>query len=531
MGARRTDMHQLQEMLRLHRLGRGSRDIARQLRMGRDTIRRYLQALDKAGLLAGTPEELPELDSIRAIVEEHVPSKQAPQQTSSVLRWEREVAQLRAKGAQPTAIYDWLRLHEPEFDGTLSAIKRLVRRLNVERGPGPEDVAIPVLTPPGHTAQVDFGYVGLRLDPERGVLRKSWLFVMTLGCSRHMYCQIVFDQKIETWLRLHVEAFESFGGVPAVVVPDNLKAAVIRAAFGVDSDPTLNRSYRELARHYGFQVDPTPPRAPEKKGKVERGVRYVKGNFFATHETVDIHVDRKALARWMLEIAGARRHGTTGRAPLAHFEEEERAALKPLPPARWELVSWKRARLHRDSHIQVDGAFYSAPWTLLGQDLWVRCTRHSIEIHFEDRRLHTHARVARGKRSTVEEHLPEGRRDVRHRTREYWIEKARRIGPDVERLAEAIFDSDDVLYQLRKVQAVVTHLAGFPRERAQAAARHALHFGSLEYVAIKNILRKALDLEAAADVSEREWSRGSLFARKPTEILSAIQEKTHGRHR
>ena len=226
-----------------------------------------------------------------------------------------------------------------------------------------------------------------------------------------------------------------------------------------------------------------------------------------------------------------RRHGTTGRPPIELFEEQERDALLPLPRTRWELVVWKRATLHTDSHVQIDYAFYSAPWRFLHQKLWVRCTAHTVSIFHEDEHLHTHSRVPRGQRSTVEEHLPEHRRDLRHRSREYWIRRASSIGPDVMKLAEAIFDSDDVLLKLRKVQAVVRHLETFPPERAQAAARRALHFGNLEYRDIKSILRKGLDLEPLEEEQrERAWSNGSRFARKPTESLFAIQEETHGDH-
>jgi len=161
----------------------------------------------------------------------------------------------------------------------------------------------------------------------------------------------------------------------------------------------------------------------------------------------------------------------------------------------------------------------------------VRCTAHSVSIYHEDEHLWTHGRVPRGKRSTVEAHLPEHRRDLRHRSREHWIRRAETIGPDVVKLAEAIFDSDDVLYQLRKVQAVVGHLETFPRERATGAARRALHFGCLQYRDIKSILKKGLDLEPLLEAQpERTWSQGSRFARKPTETLFAIQEKTHGDH-
>ena len=532
MGARRTDMHRLQEMVRLHRMGASSREIARQLRMGRDTIRCYLRGLRRAELLDGAAEDLPDLSALRAGAHEEAPAKTAAVHTSTVDRWRDRITRLRRdKGAGPTAIHDWLRLNEPEYAGSLSAVKRMCQRLDRESGPKATDVAIPVETAPGEVAQVDFVYAGKRYDPERGVMRKTWLFVMTLGFSRLMFCELVFDQKIETWVDLHVDAFEFFGGVPRVIVPDNLKAAVTRAAFGVDGDPTINRTYRELARHFGFQIDPTPPRSPEKKGKVERDGGYVKRNFLKTHDSVDIDEDRKALRRWIVEIAAKRRHGTTGRRPIELFEEGERDVLLTLPATRWKPVIWKIATLHSDSHVQVDGAFYSAPWRFLHEKLWVHCTAESVAIHRDDRLLWTHSRVPRGKRSTVEHHLPEHRRDLRHRSRAYWINKATVIDKEVARLAERIFDSDDVLYQLRKVQAVVTLLEGYPKTRARRAALRALHFGCLEYRSIKNILVRGIDLEPLPEEQEeRAWARRSRFARLPTDTVLAAKEKMHGPH-
>ena len=277
MGAARIDMHRLQEVVRLHRLGRSGRAIARQLRIGRNTVGGYLESLSKAELLDGPAEELPAVEVLRTAVEEYAPSKTAPQQTSTVEDWREPIARLREKGAGPKAIHDWLVLHEPGYEGSLSSIKRMCRRLDRDRGPQATDVAIPVETLPGEVAQVDFAYVGKCYDPERGLVRKSWLFVMTLGFSRRMYCDIVFDQKVATWLELHIGAFEYFGGVPQVIVPDNLKAAVVRAAFGVDDDPAINRSYRELARYYGFQVPGRPHAAAcareEGQGRAQRPVR------------------------------------------------------------------------------------------------------------------------------------------------------------------------------------------------------------------------------------------------------------------
>jgi len=523
-------MHRLQDLIRLHRQGEGSRVIARQLRMGRDTIRHYLRALREAELLDGKADELPELELLQRALAEQLPSRPMPQQVSTLEDWREVIAVMHGRNAGPRAIFDRLRLEHPDFPGSLSAVKRLCARLSRERGVSPDEVAIPVETEAGHIAQVDFSYVGKLYDPDQGVLRKCWLFLMTLGHSRHMYCQLVFDQKVETWIRLHVEAFEYFGGVPRVIVPDNLKAAVVRAAFAVDDEPVIHRTYRELARHYGFQIDPTPPRSPEKKGKVESNAKYVKGNFLAPREPSDVVRTRVELQLWVREIAGRRIHGTTGRRPLEVFEAEERAALVPLPASRYDLVVWKRAQLHRDCHVQIDGGFYSAPWKLVGNHLWARCTKQSVTLYHSDERLWVHPRVPRGKRSTIEAHLPEGRRDLRHRGATHWLERAKAIGPETLLLVEEVFASDDVLSRLRPVQAIVSHLANFPPERAEAAAKRARHFGSRSYVALRNILRQGLDREPLVQESRR-WSQGSRFARHPHDFKKENQETLYGNTR
>jgi transposase len=265
-------MHRLQELVRLHRLKLPERRAAKELRMGRNTAREYRAAIAAAGMLDGSADELPSLETLRAIVLAAMPPKPAPQQVSKLEEWQPQVEALLEKRLGPQAIYDRLRLEHAEFRGSLGSLKRLVQRIRRARGVLPEDVAIPVDTDPGEVAQVDFGYAGKLWDAAAGMPRKAWVFVMVLGYSRHQYAEVVFDQRTVTWLELHQRAFARLGGVPCVIVPDNLKAAVIRAAFGVSGVPELNRSYRELARHYGFRVDPTPPRSPDYKGKLESGV-------------------------------------------------------------------------------------------------------------------------------------------------------------------------------------------------------------------------------------------------------------------
>jgi len=527
MSARRIDMHRLEELVRLHRRGRSARAIARQLKMGRDTARSYLKALEVASLLEGETDRLPSVKEMKAALRAGAPEKAPPrQEQSSVESWREEIERLREKGAGPTAIYDWLRLHKSGFSGSLSAVKRSYAQMKKTDGPQAVDIVIPVDTVPGEIAQVDFVYAGKVYDPARGLMRKTWLFVLSLGFSRHMYVDLVFDQRIETWIKLHVDAFAFLGCVPRVIVPDNLKAAVIRAAFGLKDEPAINKSYAELARYYGFEIDPTPPRSPEKKGKVERSGRYIKYNWLATLECVDINEARRSLKHWMAEIAAKRRHASTGKVPIELFEEVEKGASLPLPRRPFEIVIWKQPTLHRDSHVQVDGAFYSAPWRLVGQRLWVRATPYAIAIEHEGEHLWTHVRVPRGQRSTVEAHLPEHRRDIRHRSRGYWVDRARRLGEAPLELVETIFDSDDVLHQLRNVQAVVKHLETFPRKRACNAARRAIHYGCLTYRGVKNILSKGLDLEPLEGEEEsREWARHSRHSRNPIQQALAFMKR------
>ena len=494
MCMRRVEMDRLQELVRLHRMGTGAREVARVLNMSPNTEREYRLALRAEGLLAGAVEDVPQLEVLRAAIERRMPTVAPPQMVSSVDALREKIEAFAEKGLKPQAIYDRLRLEDKTFSASFWAVRAAYRRWRKARGVSAADVAIPVETAAGEVAQVDFGYVGKLYDASSGQLRKAWAFVMVLGYSRRMVVRVCFDQKIETWLRVHVEAFAELGGAPLTIVPDNLKAAVVRAAFGVDGAASLNRSYRELARHYGIKIDPAPIYAPKKKGKVESGVKYVKGNFFMGRDGSDVEDTKRELQRWVDEIANLRIHGTTRRRPIELFADDERAALRPLPKQRYELVIWHKARVHQDSHVAFDHRLYSVPWRLIKQEVWLRASPSTIDIYAEDARVAMHSRRGKSPRSTCDEHLPADRAPWRHRHRAYWEERADKIAPEVGAYIRAVFDSDDVLSMLRVVQSVVAHLEKFPVERAIATCERAHHHGSYQYRTIKNILRDGLDL-------------------------------------
>jgi transposase len=192
---------------------------------------------------------------------------------------------------------------------------------------------------------VDFGYLGISYDPDSERNRKTYLFSGRLRFSRLAYREIVFDQTGRTFFLCHIHSFEYFGGVPAKTVPDNLKAAVIRASF---EDPLVNRAYRELAEHHDFLIDPCAPYCARHKGGVESDVKYVKGNFWPIFKerqrrkgrTIPYADElREELERWTQEVSEVRVVRGVGETPRLLFEEQERPALKPLPPTRWDPVS------------------------------------------------------------------------------------------------------------------------------------------------------------------------------------------------
>jgi hypothetical protein len=199
--------------------------------------------------------------------------------------------------------------------------------------------------------------------------------------------------------------------------------------------------------------------------------------------------------------------------------------LRPLPERRYELVTWYQARVHQDSHVAYDKRLYSVPWTLIGQQLWLRATTSSITIRDDHAEIvATHPRRGRTVRSTIDAHLPEHRAPWRHRSRAYWEARADQIAPEVGAYARAIFDLDETLSMLRTVQSVVTHLEKFPVERAIATCLRAHHFGSYTYGVIKNILRQGLDLQPVAPTPTSGPLPAPRFARPIGELLHRTDE-------
>jgi transposase len=351
MSYRRIATMDVMELLRLLRMGESDRSIAVCLGHTRRSVARYRVWAEEQGVLHGT---LPTAAEMHRLLAETMPLTPPPQQTSTVAMYRQEIVDYRARGMEVAAIRARLEeVHGPPV--SYMAVWRLLQRLD----PPKPAVFVRVETPPGSQAQVDFGYAGYTVDPATGKARKgpegTPAFVLVLSWSRHMYAELVFDQRVATWLLCHRHAFEFLGGCPRTIVVDNLKAAMLHASV---HDPVVQRGYRECAEHYGFRIDPNPPRTPHLKGKVEKGgVHYLKRNFLAGRDgTERIDELNQKLRTWIMETAGERLHGTTRAQPMARFQASERAALLPLPAVPYDPATWAKLRLYRDCHLTFEQA-------------------------------------------------------------------------------------------------------------------------------------------------------------------------------
>ena len=217
---------------------------------------------------------------------------------------------------------------------------------------------------------------------------------MVLACSRHMFVRPVLRMDQRAWTECHVEAFAFFGGVPARLVPDNLKTGVDKPDL---YDPKLNRSYAELAAHYGCLIDPARALKPRDKARVERPMPYVRDSFWRGREFTSLAQMQAEAARWSLEVAGQRAcRPLEGAAPAAVFEAAEKERCGRCRPEPFVLATWATAKIGPDIHAQVEKVLYSVPWRHIGKTADVRLTGTMVQFFIGGDLVKTHPRKVRG---------------------------------------------------------------------------------------------------------------------------------------
>jgi transposase len=384
-------------------------------------------------------------------------------------------------------------VEEYGYGGSYESIKRYARRL--ER---PHRAVGIYHSAPGEEAQVDFFRGAPTFRAETGQWKRPWVFRMTLCHSRHGYEEAVWDQKLETFLRLHENAFNDFGGTPRIIRQDNLKAAVVRACF---YDPDSNDVYLAFAAHWGFTPLPIRPRTPRENGKQERSGGYVKDNALKGRRFDSLEEHNEFLRRWNRTIARLRIHGTTRRQVWTHFLETDRQAL--LPPAQEPFPLFESATrtVHDDGHVEVKGAFYPAPLHLLHRQVRVRWDRHLVRLYDQDILVAVHHRISPGQFAP----RPGASRHETTSTQRAFAEKllgrCERVGPELLQWAQdAIRERGVRAY--RVIQGVLRLTRTHPREQLLYAVGRATENRLFRY---KDIQR--LTAAAAADRAQPQLTQ------------------------
>lgn len=474
-------MNEIRELIYRLRRGDGKRKIAREMKMSRNTVRKY-HCLAEEHQFLDPDKDLPSIEELAAAM---IPPLLPRQSRSSVEPYEEIVRNLLEKGVEKQAI--WQRLQQVhDYSGSYTSVCRFAKRIL----PAEPNVVCRIETAAGEEAQVDFGYAGLQWDSDQGKSRKAWVFVMVLSHSRHQYVECVFDQKIATWLSCHEHAFNWFGGVPQKVILDNLKSGVLQADL---HDPVLGEPYRRLAQHYGFVIAPNRVATPRHKGKVESGVHYVKRNFLAGQKFADLQSLNQRAQTWVMETAGQRIHGTTKEAPLKRFYQVEQEQLQALPSEPFDLLMTWQGRVQRDCHVHVDGCYYSVPCQWVGKIVDVYVGRRLVEIYYHNQLLSTHSLLkSKGERSTRIEHYPKSKRHWMENPPKRCRERAQSIGVCCYQLVDVLLN-DPVQDRLRNVQSLLRLQEKVGKERLEKACQRAVHYGDPSYRRVQRILNAYLD--------------------------------------
>lgn len=498
MPAERAPMRKVREVLRLkHALGVSEREIAISVGVSRSTVAEYLRRSAVLGMTWPLPESVNDSDLERrlftaASFEEH-PARPQPD-------WKQVHKELKRRGV--TLLLLWEEYRGEHADGY--GYSRFCDLYRVWRG-----TISPTMRQthgPAEKLFVDFaGDTVAVFDAATGEERRAQVFVAALGASNYTFAQARWTQGLPDWIGAHVDALGAIGGVTKAIVCDNLKAGVTATCR---YEPGINRTYQELAEHYGTVILPTRPRKPRDKAKVEGAVliieRYVLARlrnrrFFSLVEL------NAAISEVVADLNAKimRKLGVSRDELLAQID---RPALTPLPAAPYQYAEWKRCRVAPDYHIEVADHYYSVPSRLIRAEVDVRVTDTTVEILHKGARVASHARSsARHRHTTTPGHMPSAHRRYAAWTPTRIMREAGKIGPATIALVEAIMKAKPHPEQgFRACLGILKLGRSYGSARLEAACRRGNDIGATSYGSIKSILQHGLDKAYAGETPPEE---------------------------
>ena len=331
-------------------------------------------------------------------------------------------------------------------------------------------------------------------DPQTGEIRQAQIFVAVLGASSYTYIEATWSQSLPDWIGSHVRAFEFFGGLPEVLVPDNLRSGVTAAHR---YEPELNPTYQDLATHYGVAVLPARSRKPRDKAKVENAVLVTERWILARlrRQTFFTLAALNAAIRTAVADLNLRPFQKLPGSRHSRFLSVDQPALRPLPPTPYEYAEWKKATVHIDYHVEVDHHYYSVPYTLVRQHVDVRLTAQCVECFHKGQRVSSHRRSSlKGQHTTVTAHMPTAHQAYAEWTPERLVRWAETSGPATAQLVATILATRvHPIQGFRSCLGIMRLGKTYGADRLAAACTRALALQAHSYKSVASILRHGLD--------------------------------------
>jgi transposase len=513
MAFREVAVVEVREVLRVWLSGAGLRKVAERAGVDRKTARRYVEAAQAAGLSREGGEDRLTDELIGQVVEAVRPARTGGHGAA----WE-------ALEAEHARIAEWVgkdRLSVTKIGVLLErrgivVPYRTLHRFCVERcGFGRTATTVRVADgEPGAEVQIDFAQMGLLHDPSAGRRRRVHALIFTSVYSRHMFVWLTFSQTLTAVIAGCEAAWRFFGGVFKVVIPDNM-AAVVADADAVN--PRFTVGWLDYAQHCGLVTDATRVRRPKDKPRVERMVQYVRGNFFAGEEFTDLADAQARVEAWCRHVAGQRLHGTTAARPAEVFAEHEAGVLLALPEP-YDVPIFTRVKVHRDFHVEIGKALYSAPAEFIGQHLDARADSGLVKLFHRGRLVKVHPRQAPGGRWTDPADLPAAKAGYAMRDIDTLIRTAWRHGEHIGIYAERVLAVDLPWTRMRQVYRLLGLVRRYGPDPVEAACDRALELDVVSVTKIASMLERATENTAPLGPPRPAAAAGARFARDPGEF-------------
>jgi len=487
MARERLSMRKVREILRLKfDCNFSLREISNSCSIGRSTVADYLSRAQSANLGWPIPDHLSDTD-IYDLLFKNRDHKSVNKRNMPPMEYIHN--ELKKKGVTLQLLWYEYKQNHPDgyqFSYFCELYQHWAKKLDIalrQRHNAGEKLFIDYA---GHTVPIK--------NSETGETTDAQIFIATLGASNYTFAEASFSQSLPHWIKSHIHAFEFFGGVPQILVPDNLKSGITHPSR---YEPDINPTYHDMARHYNTAVIPARVRKPKDKAKVENAVKFAENRIIAAlrnHTFFNLAELNKAISQKLVELNNRKfqKLDTTRR---EMYEKIDRPALKPLPAIKYEYAEWKKVRVNIDYHIEFDRHYYSVPYQLRKEQMDVRYTDTSIEVLFKNKRVASHLRSYKaGDFTTCRDHMPKSHQKYLEWTPSRIINWAAKTGPQTAQLVMGIMNSRRHPEQgFRACMGIMRLGKRYSTDRLEKACKRAVSIKSYSYKSVESILKKGLD--------------------------------------